>query len=113
MKYKISIIIPVYNAEKYLKECVESIMNQTIGFENIQIILVDDGSKDDSKLIIHNLYRRYENIEAIFLEQSHSLGGFARNEGIRRAQGQYLMFLDSDDCLDKEACRLMYETITR
>lgn len=113
MEYKVSIVIPIYNAEKYLKKCIESIINQTIGFENIQIILVNDGSTDNSKLIIEEFYKKYENIDVIYLQQSHSLGGFARNEGIKKAQGQCLMFLDSDDCLSKEACELMYNMITR
>lgn len=113
MKYKVSIIVPIYNAEKYLKECIESIINQTIGFENIQVILVNDGSIDNSKSIIDEFSKKYQNIDAIYLQKSHSLGGFARNEGIKNAQGQFLMFLDSDDCLRKEACKLMYDMIVR
>ena len=108
MNYKVSVIIPVYNAEKYLEECIDSVINQTIGFENIQLILVNDGSKDNSKEIIDNIANKYDNIEVLHLEESHKMAGFARNEGIKLAKGKYIMFLDSDDYYDKKACELMY-----
>ncbi len=112
MKHKISIIIPVYNAEKYLDECINSIINQTIGFENIQIVLVNDGSKDKSGLIIDKYCEKYENIIGIHLDKSHSLGGFARNTGVEKADGEYLMFVDSDDYIDQNACKAMYDAVT-
>ncbi len=111
MKYKISIIIPTYNAEKYLEECIDSIVNQTIGFENLQVILVNDGSKDNSGKIIEKYCEKYNNVQAIHLPESHSLGGFARNQGVEQAIGEYLMFIDSDDVYDKKACELMYQAI--
>lgn len=112
MKSKISIVIPVYNAENYLSECIESIINQTIGFENIQLILVNDGSTDNSKKIIDDYCNKYSNIEAYHLEKSHKIGGFARNVGIKHATGEYLMFVDSDDYISDTACEKMYKTIT-
>lgn len=112
MKYKISIVVPVYNADKYLNECIDSIINQTIGFENIQLILVNDGSTDNSKSIIDSYCQKYNNIEACHLKECHFIGGFARNIGIDKATGRYLMFVDSDDIIDKKACELMYNTIT-
>ena len=112
MKYKISIITPVYNAGKFLNECIESVINQTIGFENIQHILINDGSTDNSKEIIEHFCKKYRNIEGYHLEESHSIGGFARNIGLEHAKGEYLMFLDSDDYIAKDACEKMYKTIT-
>lgn len=112
MKYKISIVIPVYNAEKYLNECIESIINQTFGFENIQVILVNDGSTDKSGEIIDGYSEKYTNIEVYHLENSHSSGGSARNEGIQYAKGKYLMFVDADDYITDQACEQMYNAIT-
>lgn len=112
MEYKISIVIPVYNAEKYLNECIESVINQTIGFENIQLILVNDGSKDNSGKIIDEYSEKYSNIQSIHLEESHLTAGFARNEGIKYATGKYLMFIDADDYISNNACEIMYNTIT-
>ncbi len=113
MEYKISIVIPVYNTEKYLNECIDSVINQTIGFHNIQLILVNDGSTDGSKQIIDDYCKKYNNVEAYHLEKCHSIGGFARNEGIKHTKGQYLMFIDSDDYIDPKACELMYNAIAQ
>ena len=112
MEFKISIITPVFNSEKYLKDCIDSVINQTIGFENIQFILVNDGSTDSSKKILDDYSQKYSNIEVFHLTESHSIGGFARNVGLEHAIGKYLMFLDSDDCLVDTACEKMYNTIT-
>ena len=113
MKYKISIVVPVYNAGKYLKECIESIINQTLGFQNIQLILINDGSTDNSREIIDSYCSQYENILAMDLISSHSTGGTARNAGVKYATGEYLMFVDADDFITKDACELMYNTITK
>lgn len=113
MRYKVSIVIPVYNAGKYLNECVDSVIHQTLGFENIQVILVNDGSTDNSKEIIDSYCEKYNNIEGYHLPECHHIGGVARNEGIKHANGEYLMFLDSDDYIDKKACELMYQTISQ
>ena len=113
MKYEISIVIPVYNTEKYLNECIDSIINQTIGFEKIQVILVNDGSTDRSKEIIDDYCKKYKNIQGYHLEERHFIGGFARNVGVKEATGKYLMFIDSDDYIDKKACELMYNAITK
>lgn len=113
MNYKISIIVPIYNAGKYLNECILSVINQTIGFESIQLILVNDGSKDNSKDIIDMYCKKYNNIEGYHLKESHSIGGFARNIGLEHAKGQFLMFLDSDDYIAKDACEKMFKAITK
>ena len=111
MEYKISVIIPIFNSEKYLKESIESVINQTIGFENIQLILINDGSTDNSKEIINSYSEEYSNIQAYHLEESHRIGGIARNEGLKYAEGEYLMFLDSDDKFDEITCEKMYKAI--
>lgn len=96
MKY--SIIIPVYNAEQTIKRCVESILNQNYG--DYEIILVNDGSKDNSSRMCHNYADTYENITAIDKEN----GGIssARNAGMDIAQGDYLLFVDSDDYVEED-----------
>ena len=68
--YKISIIIPIYNAESTLKNTICSVINQTIGFENIELILVDDNSNDSSKVIIKEYDSQYSNIKSIFLKEN-------------------------------------------
>ena len=69
-EYKISIIVPIYNQEKYLKTAITSLINQTFGFENIELILVDDKSTDGSKSIIENFAAKYQNIKPIYLEEN-------------------------------------------
>lgn len=110
--FKISTIIPIYNDEKYLKTCIESVINQTIGFENIQLILIDDKSSDKSYTIAQKYQKKYpENIIAIQLENNSGNGGIPRNKGIDLATGKYLMFSDADDFFGKDAFSIMYNAI--
>ncbi len=95
---KASIIIPVYNVEKYLGKCIESAMNQTE--KDIEIILVDDGSSDTSREICDGYSMRDERIKVIH-QENKGLGG-ARNTGIAAATADWLFFLDSDDYLDED-----------
>ena len=90
---KISIIIPVYNTEQYLVECIESIIKQN--YDDYEIILVNDGSKDNSGLICDSYAKQYKNIKVIHKNN----GGLsdARNEGLKLAKGEYVLFIDSDD----------------
>ena len=107
MECKISIIIPVYNAERYLKKCINSIRNQTLS--EIEIILVNDGSTDRSKDICdyyRNLDKRVKVIHTKNRGVSH-----ARNIGIQNASGKYIMFADSDDYVEKEWCQELYNLI--
>ena len=83
MKYKISVIMPIYNAEKHLNNTIQSIIDQTIGFENIELILVDDASKDNSKMIIESYAEKYENIIPYYSEKNHGYPGFGRNIGLK------------------------------
>lgn len=88
-----SIIIPVYNVEQYLKECVDSVLKQT--YNDYEIILVNDGSKDGSAQICEQYAKNYKEINVVHKEN----GGLssARNEGLKRAKGEYIVFIDSDD----------------
>lgn len=103
MKPLISIVIPTYNVEKYIAECLESILNQT--FQNYEIIIVDDGSTDNTLEVI----KKYASDKIKVFPQNHKGAGEARNTGIRNAIGDYITFVDSDDfyytdnCLEKIA----------
>ena len=83
MEYKIGVIIPTYNAEDYLLEAVESVKKQTIGFEHIELILVDDNSNDSTKSILKDLSDENENIKSIFLDGNSGTASKPRNEGIK------------------------------
>ena len=102
-KYQFSVVIPVYNVEKYLEETLESVIGQTIGFEdNIQIILVNDSSPDNSEEICLRYRERYpDNI--IYVKKENGGVSSARNEGIPYIEGKYVNFLDSDDCWEKKS----------
>ena len=108
-KYKISIIVPIYNSEQYLEETIESIINQTIGFENIQLILVNDGSTDNSEEICFKYKKMYKNI--IYLKQDNEGVSSARNKGLKYIEGKYTNFIDSDDKWDKHALLNMYNLL--
>lgn len=102
---KISVIIPVYNTQDYLSDCVDSILRQTL--EDIEIILINDGSTDNSGKIIDGYVQKYPGkIRALTLVNGGQ--GRARNFGIDIAQGEFLSFIDSDDYLEANALELMY-----
>lgn len=113
MNYKISVIMPIYNAEKHLNDTIHSIINQSIGFENIELILVDDASTDNSKKIIELYDKKYENIIPYYSKKNHGFPGFGRNIGLKKATSDYLMFIDNDDKYDEKICETLYETIIR
>ncbi|MEE0945897.1 MAG: glycosyltransferase [Acutalibacteraceae bacterium] len=100
----ISVIIPVYNVEKYLAKCVDSVITQT--FSNYEIILVDDGSTDNSGAICDSYAEKHPFISVIH-QQNKGLGG-ARNTGISAAKGEFLFFLDSDDFISNDALDTCY-----
>lgn len=104
---KVSVIIPVYNSEKYLREAVQTVMNQTE--KDIEIILVNDQSTDKSGMICDELMNQDKRIEVIHLQQNKGICG-ARNEGIRKATGEYVAFCDNDDFFTPELIEENYKT---
>ncbi len=103
----ISVIVPVYNVEKYLRRCIDSIINQT--YKNLEIILVDDGSPDSSGAICDEYAKKDSRIKVIHKENSGLSG--ARNAGIDAATGEYISFIDSDDYVNKDFCMILYKNI--
>lgn len=106
----VSVIIPVYNVEKYIKQALDSVVNQTL--KNIEIICVNDGSVDNSFEIV----KKYAQIDSRFvlLEQKNNLGqGVARNSALEIARGDYIMFLDPDDYYELNACEEAYNQISK
>ena len=101
----ISLIVPVYNISKYLRRCVDSILEQS--YENLEIILVDDGSTDDSGGIC-DLYEERDNRVQVIHKANNGLSS-ARNAGLSAIKGEYVGFVDGDDFIDK----YMYETLVR
>ena len=106
----VSVIVPVYNGEKYLKEMIGSVLLQTLG--DFEVLCINDGSTDGSDEIIQNMMRRDKRVR--YFEQEHADAGTARNRGLERAQGKYVVFWDADDKFDKWAlermCRKMEKT---
>lgn len=105
----VSIIVPVYNAEKFLKECIESILHQS--YENIELILINDGSSDSSKKIIEKYMEEDDRINLTNIENQGAPR--ARNIGIELSKGKYIMFMDSDDILEKNAIKTLVNSIEK
>ena len=110
--YKVSVIIPVFNVEDYLENAFKSLKNQTFGFENLEVIFVDDASTDSSPQIIEEYSNNYDNVISIFLDKNSGYGGRPRNVGMNYATSDYLMFLDPDDVFLEDACEILYNQIT-
>ena len=108
-QFNFSIVVPIYNVEKYLEETIESVINQTIGFkENIQLILVNDGSTDNSEEICLKYKEKYpENI--VYVKQENGGVSSARNRGIEYIEGKYVNFLDGDDKWSLNALEIIYD----
>ena len=104
---KVSVIIPVYNVEEYLGKCLESVINQTIGLENLEIIIVNDGSTDNSLKIAQQYKSKYDDI--ILVNQENMGLGEARNSGLAHVTSEYTTFLDSDDHLPLDAYEKLYD----
>lgn len=103
-KIKISVIVPVFNAEKYLKMCLNSLVSQTL--KNIEIICIDDGSTDNS-LAILDKFKSKDNRIKIIKQKNYGVS-MARNNGISEAQGEYIGFVDADDWVDKDFFEKLY-----
>lgn len=105
MKIKVSVIVPVYNVEKFIDKCLNSLVNQTL--KEIEIIVVNDGSPDNSQKIIDKYVKKYPEKVQSFIKENGGQGS-ARNIGIVKAKGEYISFVDSDDWLDLDALEKMY-----
>lgn len=97
---KVTVIVPIYNMEKYLRECLESLVCQTMDKESMEVLLIDDGSTDTSAIIMKEFEERYPHMKG-FHKENEGLS-MTRNYGIRRARGKYIMYLDADDTLTPE-----------
>ena len=108
-KDKVSVVLPIYNVEKYLKKSVQSVQNQT--YRNLEIILVDDGSKDSSGRICDELSKEDSRIQVVHKNN----GGLAsaRNSGYEVATGEYVMYIDSDDCVKEDTVKKCVDAIER
>ena len=104
---KISFIVPIYNVEKYIYQCVRSIMDQS--YHNIEIILVNDGSPDKSGKIIDRLAKTDERIKVV--HQKNAGVSAARNAGLAAAVGEYVLFIDGDDYVEKEYAQYFFNLI--
>lgn len=103
---KVSVVVPIYNVENYLKQCVDSLLNQTL--DNIEIILVNDGTQDSSGKIADEYGDMFQNVKVI--HQKNAGLGPARNTGIENATGEYIAFVDADDWVQPDMYEKLYET---
>ncbi len=110
MKF-LSIIVPIYNVELYLKDCLKSLLEQNIKHDEYEIICIDDGSKDNSANIVREFATKYDNIKLI----SKDNGGVssARNVGLLNSNGKYIWFVDSDDCIRANCLRYLKNIIEK
>lgn len=105
----LSIIVPLYNVEKYIRKCLDSLLNQN--FENYEIIVVNDGSTDNSDSIIRKYY--VNNVKIKYFTKENGGLSSARNFGLSKASGEYIMFVDSDDYVDENLLLEMYEKLSK
>jgi glycosyltransferase involved in cell wall biosynthesis len=112
MTKQISIIVPMYNGEKYLRRCLDSIVGQTFGIEWLVLILLNDGSQDGTLTIAQQYADKFPDSVKVY---SHKNMGTARtrNKGLRLARTKYVMFVDQDDYIDKDYCQTFYDTAER
>lgn len=100
---KVSIIVPIFNVEKYLKRCIDSLINQS--YKKIEIILINDGSEDNSATICKQYAATYQQI--VYIEQENQGLSGARNTGIKNSTGEYILFVDSDDYIELDAVEIL------
>lgn len=108
-QYKVSVIVPIYNVEEYLAECLDSLLNQTI--DSIEVVMVDDGSPDNSAEIAKAYAKEHPNF-VYYYKENGGLGS-ARNFGVKQARGEYIAFVDSDDIVDEDLYEKMYYRANR
>ena len=105
---KIAVVIPVFNVEKYIGKCLDSVINQTIGITNLQVIVINDGSSDESLKIVENYQQIYPDCFIVKTQINQGLSA-ARNSGMEYINAEYTLFLDSDDLLEEVACENLYK----
>lgn len=103
---KVSVIVPVYNTEKYLRRCLNSLVNQTL--KDLEIIIIEDKSPDNSNEILKEYKEKYKDKIKVFHNKTNKGIGYNRNYGIKKATGKYIAFVDSDDWVDETAYEKMY-----
>lgn len=103
--HKVSVIVPVYNVEKYLDRCLNSLVNQTL--DDFEIIVINDGSPDNSQVIIDEYQKKYPNLIKKYYKDNGGLSS-TRNYGIERSNGEYISFIDSDDYIEPTMLEVMY-----
>lgn len=107
---KVSIIVPVYNVEKYIAKCLDSLVNQTLS--DIEVIVVNDGSPDNSQTIIDDYVAKYPDIIKSYTKENGGQGS-ARNYGLKKATGEYIGYVDSDDYVRKDMFETLYNKATQ
>ena len=103
--------MPIFNTEDYIERSFNSILNQTMDLNDIEVIMVDDKSTDSSRNIIEKYEKKYPNFKAIYKKENSGSASTPRNMGVELASGQYLMFLDPDDEYETDMCETLYEKI--
>lgn len=110
-EYKLSIIIPTFNLENEIDNAFNSIKKQTMGFENIEVIFVDDKSTDNTLNKLNNYSNQFSNVKLLTTDKNSGYAGKSRNIGIQNATSDYILFLDGDDELLLNACEVLYDKI--
>lgn len=109
--YLVSVIIPCYNGEKYLENMMSCLISQSIGFENLEVIIVDDCSTDNSKEIIQSYARKFNNVKDVYHQKNSGCASITRNTGIKHATADYLLLEDVDDFIMYNSIEILYNTI--
>lgn len=105
----ISVIVPVYNAQEHLSDCVDSLLNQSLKSDLYEIILLNDGSKDQSAKICEKYAKKYSNI--VFIDKKNEGVSKTRNQGIQIAKGDFVAFVDNDDLVEPDYLATLYQSI--
>ena len=108
---KMSIIVPAYNAEKYLERCLDSLVNQDLSTKEYEVIVINDGSTDRTGAILHEYSNRYSYFHCITVENSGV--SEARNYGCRKAKGKYFLFVDADDWIQSNVLQYVYDSLEK
>ena len=110
-EYKLSIIVPTFNLENKITQTFNSIKSQTIGFEDIEVIFVDDNSTDNTLKIIDSFSQDFENVKVFKTDENSGFAGKPRNVGLEKSTGEYVLFLDGDDQLLVDSCEILLKNI--